>query len=274
MQRTTDGTTWVDAGSVASPLDEPNTKGTTKSFTDPGSNANTPYLYRVVARNTVGYGAEFPEMTVTSISDQASYSLPPTTITASASPNPVKATQSTTLRATLTSNGTPQSGQSVQLCHKPSTTWLCPTSTTNASGVATLAVNAPNRAGTFPVVAKFLGSATLRASQSAQYDVNIQAVVASATPNPVARNTNTTLKATLTSGATPTAGQTVQILLQAEHHLALPRCHDQRVGSGQQGRQGSQRRRHDAGGGEMDDQPGDPVAATQREHRLREEPSR
>ena len=53
------------------------------------------------------------------------------------------------------------------------------------------------------MVAKFLGSATLRASQSAQYDVNIQAVVASATPNPVARNTNTTLKATLTSGATP-----------------------------------------------------------------------
>ena len=52
-------------------------------------------------------------MTVKSISDPASYILPPTAITASASPNPVKATQSTTLRATLTSNGTPQSGKSV-----------------------------------------------------------------------------------------------------------------------------------------------------------------
>ena len=211
VQRTSNGgTTWTDVGTVASPLDQPNIHER-RTFTDPTGNPDAAYLYRVAALNTVGYGAEFPSMTVKSISDQASYSLPPTTITASASPNPVKATQSTTLRATLTSNGTPQSGQSVQLCHKPSTTWLCPTSTTNASGVATLAVNAPNRAGTFPVEAKFLGSATLRASQSAQYTVDIQAVVASATPNPVARNTNTTLKATLTSGATPTAGQTVQI---------------------------------------------------------------
>ena len=76
VQRTTDGTTWVDAGSVASPLDQPNTKGTTKSFTDPGSNATTPYLYRVVARNTVGYGAEFPEMTVTSMSGTFGVNLP------------------------------------------------------------------------------------------------------------------------------------------------------------------------------------------------------
>ena len=30
VQRTTDGTTWVDAGTVASPLDQPNTKGTTQ----------------------------------------------------------------------------------------------------------------------------------------------------------------------------------------------------------------------------------------------------
>ncbi|MGZ4587776.1 MAG: multicopper oxidase domain-containing protein, partial [Mycobacteriaceae bacterium] len=211
VQRSSNGgTTWTDVGTVASPLDQPNIHGS-RTFTDPTGNPNAAYLYRVAALNTVGYGAEFPSMTVKSISDPASYSLPPTAITASASPNPVKATQSTTLRATLTSNGTPQSGKSVQLCYRLSSTWLCPTFTTNASGVATLAVNAPNRAGTFPVVAKFLGSATLGASQSAQYDVNIQAVVASATPNPVARNTNTTLKATLTSGATPTARQTVQI---------------------------------------------------------------
>jgi predicted phage tail protein len=66
----------VDAGSVASPLDQPNTKGTKKSFTDQGSNRNTAYLYRVVARNTVGYGAEFPEMTVTSMSGTFGVNLP------------------------------------------------------------------------------------------------------------------------------------------------------------------------------------------------------
>jgi FtsP/CotA-like multicopper oxidase with cupredoxin domain len=76
VQRTTDGTTWVDAGSVASPLDQPNTKGTTRSFTDAGSNGSTPYLYRVVARNTVGYGGAFPEMTVTSVSDTFGVNLP------------------------------------------------------------------------------------------------------------------------------------------------------------------------------------------------------
>lgn len=76
VQRTTDGTTWVDAGTVSSPLDQPNTKGTTRSFTDPGSSATTPYLYRVVARNTVGYGGAFPEMTVQSVSPTLGVNLP------------------------------------------------------------------------------------------------------------------------------------------------------------------------------------------------------
>lgn len=76
VQRTTDGTTWVDAGTVPSPLDQPNTKGTTKSFSDPGSNASTPYLYRVVAQNTVGYGAEHPQMTVKSTSESIGINLP------------------------------------------------------------------------------------------------------------------------------------------------------------------------------------------------------
>jgi predicted phage tail protein len=43
---------------------------------DSGSNASTPYLYRVVAQNTVGYGAEFPEMTVTSTSGTFGVNLP------------------------------------------------------------------------------------------------------------------------------------------------------------------------------------------------------
>jgi FtsP/CotA-like multicopper oxidase with cupredoxin domain len=88
VQRTTDGTTWVDAGTVTSPLDQPNTKGVTRSFRDQGSNRNTAYLYRVVARNTVGYGGAFPEMTVGSTSDPVGVNLPakpaaPSTLSAS-----------------------------------------------------------------------------------------------------------------------------------------------------------------------------------------------
>lgn len=70
VQRTTEGGTgWVDVGTVDSPLGEPNTHGT-RSFVDPTASVTTPYLYRVVALNTVGYGGEFPSMTVKSTSDQ------------------------------------------------------------------------------------------------------------------------------------------------------------------------------------------------------------
>lgn len=76
VQRTTDGSTWVDAGTVDTPLGPVNTEGTTKSFTDPGSNGTTPYLYRVVAQNTVGYGGAFPSMTVSSTSAALGVNLP------------------------------------------------------------------------------------------------------------------------------------------------------------------------------------------------------
>ncbi len=76
VQRTTNGTTWVNAGTVSSPLDQPNTKGTPRTFTDPGSNRTTPYLYRVVAQNTVGYGGAFPEMTASSASGTVGVNLP------------------------------------------------------------------------------------------------------------------------------------------------------------------------------------------------------
>ncbi|WP_316528002.1 multicopper oxidase domain-containing protein [Kitasatospora brasiliensis] len=69
IQRSSDdGTTWVDAGTVDSPLDQPNTHGT-RSFVDLSASVATPYLYRVVALNTVGHGGEFPGMTVKSVSD-------------------------------------------------------------------------------------------------------------------------------------------------------------------------------------------------------------
>lgn len=65
IQRSTDGTTWTSVGTLPSPLSDANTKGP-RTWTDTTAAADTPYLYRVVALNTVGYGAEFPSMTVKS----------------------------------------------------------------------------------------------------------------------------------------------------------------------------------------------------------------
>jgi len=68
VQRSADGTTWVDAGTVPVPLDQPNTKGQEITFTDTTANASASYRYRVQALNTVGYGAGMPQMTVRSTS--------------------------------------------------------------------------------------------------------------------------------------------------------------------------------------------------------------
>ncbi|MBT0892722.1 multicopper oxidase domain-containing protein [Geobacter hydrogenophilus] len=68
LQKTTDGTTWTTVGTSPSPLDQLNTTGT-RTLTDPASyNDNTVAEYRIMAQNTVGYGAEFPSMTVSSAS--------------------------------------------------------------------------------------------------------------------------------------------------------------------------------------------------------------
>jgi hypothetical protein len=61
-------TTWNDIGLVNSPLDQPNTRGA-RTFKDTAYTTSGPTVsYRVIAENTVGYGAEFPSMTVSSIS--------------------------------------------------------------------------------------------------------------------------------------------------------------------------------------------------------------
>lgn len=76
VQRTTNGTTWTDVGTLPSPLAVANTHGT-RTLTDATSSPTTPYLYRVAALNTVGYGAEFPSMTVKSVSADLGVNLPP-----------------------------------------------------------------------------------------------------------------------------------------------------------------------------------------------------
>ena len=60
VQRTANGTTWTDVGTVQSPLGQVNTTGTTLALIDSTSNATTPYRYRVAAVNTVGYGRGSP----------------------------------------------------------------------------------------------------------------------------------------------------------------------------------------------------------------------
>ena len=92
VQRTSNGTTWQNAGTIASPLDLPNVHEQ-RTFTDPRLyNATLVYQYRVVARNTVGYGAEFPTETAQSTSETIATGTPPaapTGLTATAAAGPV-----------------------------------------------------------------------------------------------------------------------------------------------------------------------------------------
>jgi FtsP/CotA-like multicopper oxidase with cupredoxin domain len=68
VQRLTDCTTWIDQATILSPLDQPNTHGV-RSWFDPTFATHPAARYRVVAKNTVGYGGAFPSVTAESISD-------------------------------------------------------------------------------------------------------------------------------------------------------------------------------------------------------------
>jgi len=83
VQRTTNGTTWTNVGTILSPLDQPNIHQL-RVYVDPTSNAATAYQYRVVAQNAVGYGGALPSLTVTSTSATLGVNppAPPTSLTA------------------------------------------------------------------------------------------------------------------------------------------------------------------------------------------------
>lgn len=76
VQRTKNGITWTDVGTIPVPLDVPNIHEP-RFFNDLSSDAPAAYLYRVVAKNTVGYGGAFPAMTVQSYSANLPVSVPP-----------------------------------------------------------------------------------------------------------------------------------------------------------------------------------------------------
>jgi hypothetical protein len=84
LQRMNGTGTWVDIGTLSPPLSTTNTKGATLSLTDSTWTPTGTYQYRVVALNTVGYGAEFPSMTAKSFSDAVAGVPAPTGLTATA----------------------------------------------------------------------------------------------------------------------------------------------------------------------------------------------
>lgn len=89
VQRTSDGTTWSDVGTVAAPLDQANVHQT-RTLTDSTSSPTAAYLYRIVALNTVGYGAEFPSLSAKSTSATLGVNAPaaPTNLTANLQSGP------------------------------------------------------------------------------------------------------------------------------------------------------------------------------------------
>ncbi len=76
IQRAVNGSgVWEDLATIQSPLDQINTTGV-RTYDDATVQPNTAYQYQVVALNKVGYGGEFMSMTVQSISQPLSVSLP------------------------------------------------------------------------------------------------------------------------------------------------------------------------------------------------------
>lgn len=74
---------WVDLGTSLSPLDVVNTAGGTRTFTDTTFRwNNTLYSYRVVARNTVGYGGNYPVTNADAVSGTVTAIRAPSGLTA------------------------------------------------------------------------------------------------------------------------------------------------------------------------------------------------
>ena len=98
LQRSSDGITWTNAATSESPLDQPNTRDVVRSLGDTGANRNAALLYRVVARNTVGYGGAYPVVDADSTSAPIGVNLP---TAAPAAPTNLRATLQTGPRVRL-----------------------------------------------------------------------------------------------------------------------------------------------------------------------------
>ena len=124
VQSTTDNITWIDGGTVQSPLNQPNTHQP-RTFTDPARyNANTVYLYRVVAQNTIGYGGAFMNLTAQSVSPSVVVGSAPT-ITVVAPNGGESWAAGSTQTITWTYTGNPGSAVKIELLNagSPSITY-------------------------------------------------------------------------------------------------------------------------------------------------------
>ena len=69
---------WVDVGTVLSPLTFPDTNSHgTRAFSDTTYRTSVSYSYRVVAKNTTGYGGQYPSVTAESMSSAISVGTAP-----------------------------------------------------------------------------------------------------------------------------------------------------------------------------------------------------
>jgi hypothetical protein len=99
---------WSALGSVQSPLDQVNSTGSARTFTDATFRWNsTLYSYRVVARNTVGYGGEFPAQNLDAISAEIAAIRAPSNLAATLQAN---ATTGVQVRLGWTDNTSSETG--------------------------------------------------------------------------------------------------------------------------------------------------------------------
>jgi hypothetical protein len=107
IQNKTGAGAWTDVGTVLSPLDQANTHGP-RTFQDTNFRLDkNVYQYRVVAKNTVGYGAEFPTTTVQSLSNEVTILVAPTNLRATLQNGPQ-------VRLTFNDNSNNETGFSVE----------------------------------------------------------------------------------------------------------------------------------------------------------------
>jgi FtsP/CotA-like multicopper oxidase with cupredoxin domain len=196
VQRWSVDGTWTDVGVVLSPLGSPNIHQS-RTFTVPGTyNPAQAFRYRVVAKNTVGYGAEFPSMSVQSMSAELPVG------TAPLAP--------TTLAAVL------QAGPQVRL------TWR-----DNATNETGFAIERSDNGGPFVRIAiaparNNTGNATFTDTsvRTATTDMNYTYQVAALNPVGSSAYTNT-VSLTVVVGSVPAAPSGLTAVLQAGPQVAL-----------------------------------------------------
>ncbi|MGA7158713.1 MAG: Ig-like domain-containing protein [Acidobacteriaceae bacterium] len=138
-----------------------------------------------------------------------------TTTTLMASPTSVTAGQPLSLTATISANGSASFSGTVNFLNGST---VLGSATVNSSGVATLSTSSLS-AGTYNLVAQYLGSTSLAASTSAATQVTVNAATATATattlvasPNPVTAGQTLNLSATVSASGTASFSGTVEFM--------------------------------------------------------------